>query len=244
MKQPTGALVSAVDRRRPGRQGGPQGGRRRPGGQRHRHRACRCARLPAGDAADRQHGRTCRSCARARTRAIDDRARAGAGRRVATRRSLIKGRSPFAGAKVADLSPRLAAEARHARPTRPGVAVVDIDRGFAGRPASASCRATSCARSTAQAIDSRRAARGRSPRQQTRWWRFTVERDGQTAAPGAALLMADLFAPDVRSSREPGRPLADRLRPASLGEVVGQEHLTGAGRRADAHDRARARSAR
>jgi putative ATPase len=40
--------------------------------------------------------------------------------------------------------------------------------------------------------------------------------------------MADLFnadAPEKKASA--GRPLADRLRPASLAEVVGQEHLTG-----------------
>jgi putative ATPase len=44
--------------------------------------------------------------------------------------------------------------------------------------------------------------------------------------------MADLFADEDVSSRAPeapaaNAPLADRLRPASLGEVVGQEHLTG-----------------
>lgn len=43
--------------------------------------------------------------------------------------------------------------------------------------------------------------------------------------------MADLFQDDVRAEprQQPGAdaPLADRLRPASLDEVVGQEHLTG-----------------
>ncbi len=39
--------------------------------------------------------------------------------------------------------------------------------------------------------------------------------------------MADLFAPDPSPAAEVGRPLADRLRPAVLGDVVGQEHLTG-----------------
>ncbi|MDH6235101.1 putative ATPase [Mesorhizobium soli] len=38
--------------------------------------------------------------------------------------------------------------------------------------------------------------------------------------------MADLFQAEPEKAA-PGRPLADRLRPASLGEVVGQEHLTG-----------------
>ncbi len=45
-------------------------------------------------------------------------------------------------------------------------------------------------------------------------------------------LMEDLFGPDavVAAPAEPGadaRPLADRLRPAALGEVVGQDHLLG-----------------
>ena len=39
--------------------------------------------------------------------------------------------------------------------------------------------------------------------------------------------MGDLFQPDPEPTRQPGRPLADRLRPTVLGEVVGQEHLTG-----------------
>jgi putative ATPase len=39
--------------------------------------------------------------------------------------------------------------------------------------------------------------------------------------------MADLFARDEPAEPQPGRPLADRLRPTTLGEVVGQEHLTG-----------------
>jgi putative ATPase len=44
--------------------------------------------------------------------------------------------------------------------------------------------------------------------------------------------MADLFADPQQAKHSeaaaPNAPLADRLRPASLGEVVGQEHLTGA----------------
>ncbi len=45
--------------------------------------------------------------------------------------------------------------------------------------------------------------------------------------------MADLFADDTPPPRAPDRqrddaPLADRLRPRNLGEVIGQEHLTGA----------------
>jgi len=39
--------------------------------------------------------------------------------------------------------------------------------------------------------------------------------------------MADLFEKDQPQAPEPGRPLADRLRPQRLADVVGQEHLTG-----------------
>ena len=38
--------------------------------------------------------------------------------------------------------------------------------------------------------------------------------------------MADLFAADEPKKAPPNAPLADRLRPKNLGEVVGQEHLT------------------
>jgi len=39
--------------------------------------------------------------------------------------------------------------------------------------------------------------------------------------------MADLFEQSAPKPPEPGRPLADRLRPMRLEDVVGQEHLTG-----------------
>jgi putative ATPase len=39
--------------------------------------------------------------------------------------------------------------------------------------------------------------------------------------------MADLFEASEPGRQEPGRPLADRLRPQRLEDVVGQEHLTG-----------------
>jgi putative ATPase len=39
--------------------------------------------------------------------------------------------------------------------------------------------------------------------------------------------MSDLFNADEPQKAPPGRPLADRLRPARLEEVVGQDHLTG-----------------
>ena len=41
--------------------------------------------------------------------------------------------------------------------------------------------------------------------------------------------MADLFAHDQETGASADRPLPDRLRPRSLEEIVGQEHLVGAG---------------
>lgn len=39
--------------------------------------------------------------------------------------------------------------------------------------------------------------------------------------------MSDLFAPHEPPEMASARPLADRLRPRTLAEVTGQEHLTG-----------------
>lgn len=41
--------------------------------------------------------------------------------------------------------------------------------------------------------------------------------------------MADLFADECEAAPAAGQPLADRLRPRRLGEVVGQDHLVGVG---------------
>ena len=41
--------------------------------------------------------------------------------------------------------------------------------------------------------------------------------------------MANLFGIDPADRSKPGQPLADRMRPAHLGEVVGQDHLVGDG---------------
>ena len=50
MARPIGALVASVVDGRAGGQGRPEARRRRAGAQRRADRACRCARLPAGDA--------------------------------------------------------------------------------------------------------------------------------------------------------------------------------------------------
>jgi len=40
----------------------------------------------------------------------------------------------------------------------------------------------------------------------------------------------ELFGGDIKSDRDPRKPLADRIRPKNLDEVVGQEHLLGKGK--------------
>ncbi|PSJ61871.1 DegQ family serine endoprotease [Kumtagia ephedrae] len=88
----------------------------------------------------------------------------------------IRGRSPFAGAKVAELSPRLAQRLRMPADVA-GVTVVDIDRnspaaGFGLRPRDIVREVNGEAISTTAQLEEVAA-------QDTRWWRFTVERDGQ-----------------------------------------------------------------
>ena len=64
-------------------------------------------------------------------------------------------------------------------------------------------------------------------------WQFSVNRAGQVPAHAAGGLapdiMANLFEAAGLAEGEAPRPLADRLRPRALDEVVGQDHLVGAG---------------
>jgi Do/DeqQ family serine protease len=88
----------------------------------------------------------------------------------------LRGRSPFAGAKVADLSPRLAQRLGMSADTK-GVAVVEVERnspagGFGLRPGDIVREVNG------QTIDSARKLSDAS-QQNARWWRFTIERDGQ-----------------------------------------------------------------
>ena len=102
----------------------------------------------------------------------------------------IRGRSPFAGAKVAELSPRLAQRLGLDADIK-GVTVVDIDRnspaaGFGFQPRDIVREVNGEEIDTAEKLKQVAGS-------DTRWWRFTVERDGQAAAPDAALLMARPF---------------------------------------------------
>ena len=88
----------------------------------------------------------------------------------------IRGRSPFSGAKVAELSPRLAQRLGLKADAR-GVTVVDVDRnspaaGFGIHPRDIVREVNGEEIDTAEKL--RQVAE-----QQTRWWRFTVERDGR-----------------------------------------------------------------
>jgi Do/DeqQ family serine protease len=89
---------------------------------------------------------------------------------------LIDGRSPFAGAKIAELSPRLAQ--RLGLPSdKTGVTVVDIasDSPAAGlglRPRDIVREVNGKPITTAAQLAD-------AASQKTRWWRFTVERDGR-----------------------------------------------------------------
>ena len=139
----------------------------------------------------------------------------------------IRGRSPFAGAKFADLSPRLAQRLGLDADIK-GVTVIDIDGNspaarFGFQPRDIVREVNGEEIDTAEKL--KQVAEAPS-----RWWRFTVERDGkllrQTLRTNIGL-MADLFGADESVKARTAAPLADRLRPKNLAEVVGQEHLTG-----------------
>ncbi|MBO6719898.1 MAG: DegQ family serine endoprotease [Rhizobiaceae bacterium] len=90
---------------------------------------------------------------------------------------LIEGQSPFAGARVATLSPRLAQRLRVNRQTQ-GVAIVDIDRSspaarFGFQPGDIVRDVNGVAIDTPETL-------AEVAVEETRWWRFTVERNGQT----------------------------------------------------------------
>ena len=90
---------------------------------------------------------------------------------------LIEGRSPFAGAKVSELSPRLAQRLGMPSETT-GVTIVGIDRdspaaGLGLRPRDIVREVNGAQITTAQQL-------AEAAAQKTRWWRFTVERDGRT----------------------------------------------------------------
>ena len=95
---------------------------------------------------------------------------------AAAEQVLIDGRSPFAGAKVSELSPRLAQ--RLGMPTETtGVAIVDIDRGSPA--AGLGLRPRDIVREVNGAQITTAKQLAEIAAQKTRWWRFTVERDGQ-----------------------------------------------------------------
>ena len=88
----------------------------------------------------------------------------------------VGGRSPFAGTRVAELSPRLAQRLRVA-PEAQGVAIVDVDRnspaaGFGLRPGDIVREVNGVEIDTPRKLAEVAA-------QDTRWWRFSVERNGQ-----------------------------------------------------------------
>ncbi|MFC5386777.1 DegQ family serine endoprotease [Aquamicrobium segne] len=88
----------------------------------------------------------------------------------------LRGRSPFAGAKIAELSPRLAQRLGIGSDIK-GVVVVEVERNS---PAGGfGLRAGDIVREVnGQTMDTTRKLVDAS-QQNARWWRFTLERDGQ-----------------------------------------------------------------
>lgn len=95
---------------------------------------------------------------------------------AATEQITIRGRNPFAGAKVAQLSPRLAQRLRLGADIK-GVAIVDIDG------TSPAARFGFQPRDIVREVNGEQIDTAEQLKQvaetPSRWWRFTVERDGQ-----------------------------------------------------------------
>jgi Do/DeqQ family serine protease len=89
---------------------------------------------------------------------------------------VIQGRSPFSGAKVAELSPRLAQRLRLRTDTK-GVTILDVDRNSPA--ASFGFQPRDIVREVNGEVIDTPDKLAAVAAQQTRWWRFTVERDGQ-----------------------------------------------------------------
>jgi membrane-associated protease RseP (regulator of RpoE activity) len=88
----------------------------------------------------------------------------------------LHGRSPFSGAKVAELSPRLA-QRLGMRTDVKGVTVIDINRDspaadFGFQPGDIVREVNGTTIDTAATLE-------QAAKQDTRWWRFTLERGGQ-----------------------------------------------------------------
>ena len=89
---------------------------------------------------------------------------------------VLRGRSPFAGAKVALMSPRLAQRLGMNADIK-GVTVVDVDPNspaadFGFQPGDIVREVNGATIDSAQKLE-------QAVAQNTRWWRFTVERNGQ-----------------------------------------------------------------
>ena len=143
---------------------------------------------------------------------------------------------PLAGAKVANLSPALAEELGSAADGS-GVVIIDDQARLspAARLGLQAGRHHRCA-STAAQVDTRRASARSCSRPTQRRWTLTIRarRQGQTVDGRGDEARSLRQSTGLFEAQAP-RPLADRLRPQSLAEVVGQDHLLGPGRADRAH---------
>ncbi len=149
---------------------------------------------------------------------------------------LVKARSPLAGAKVANLSPALDEELRLDESTT-GVAVTDVESGSLAQNFGLQKGDVVISINNTKVELDTGTAEGRDSAQPTvathdPAWRAAdhrrlrrmssrPKRDGAGAGRAGGLFAA------AGLDRDAPRPLADRLRPSSLDEVVGQDHLIG-----------------
>ena len=216
-------------RQGPGGAGGAEGRRRHRLGRRPGGRRSQRLRLPLHDASSSAARSISAWCAAARK--ARSRSRSRPRRRSPRDEILIEARSPFTGAKVANLSPALADELRLDSSTE-GVVVVDVADGTLAQQFGFQRGDVLLAVNGAKIAKTARPGKGRPGRRPglahhhpaRRPADFSrVRRMSSRPKRGAG---PSLFAAAGLDNDAP-RPLADKLRPQKLADVVGQDHLLG-----------------
>ena len=191
------------------------------------HRGSQCLRLPLRDPSARRHRADRRA---ARRQAGQAGGAAGDRARCRPRRDRVKSRSPFQGAKVANISPAVADEL-HLDADTEGVVVTELaDDTTAGNVGfqKGDIIVNVNNQKIAKTSDLEKAAG-----QSVRVWRIAIgarrpadQRHARRMSPKRPREGATLFAAAGLEQDAP-RPLPDRLRPHTLSDVVGQDHILG-----------------
>ena len=234
LKRPAGALVAQRDAGEPGGARGPEHRRpdrrdRRPG-----DRGPQRLRLPLRHQDARRQPSSAFAAAPAARLTVDGGARSGA--RAAARRARHRDAARRSRARRFPTCRRRLPTNCGSIPRREGVVDRRRRQRLAGAAASASSAATSCSSVNNQKIAKTRDLERAQPASRAGCWRITIRARrpadvGGVAADDARARAKRGAGPSLFAAagldRDAPRPLADKLRPTTLADVVGQDHLLG-----------------